>query len=139
MSLFSLSDRSPNIVRLLSGWLPRTIKRWVKNSATFVDREADADCLLDPSQILNLSMFEQNGNCGYVLKPSVFRDKEHPQYGRFNPTIMEREGACSELTLTVRTIRGTICRLTRPHHSLDHLRSVLDTKYWLNNECLHRN
>ncbi|CAF4149023.1 unnamed protein product, partial [Didymodactylos carnosus] len=56
---------------------------------------------MDAGQILNLSMFEQNGLCGYVLKPSVFWDKEHAQYGRFNPSSMEREGACFELTLTV--------------------------------------
>ena len=42
-------------------------------------------------------MFEQNGNCGYVLKPNVYWDKEHPQYGRFNPSIIEREGSCFEL------------------------------------------
>ncbi|CAF3718220.1 unnamed protein product [Adineta steineri] len=56
---------------------------------------------LDPGQILNLSMFEQNGNCGYVIKPSIFWDKEHPQYGRFNPSVIEREGFCFELTITV--------------------------------------
>ncbi|CAF0747680.1 unnamed protein product [Adineta ricciae] len=56
---------------------------------------------LDAGQILNLSMFEQNGNCGYVLKPSVFYDKEHPQYGHFNPSVIEREGSCYELTITV--------------------------------------
>ena len=46
-------------------------------------------------------MFEQNGNCGYVLKPNIFWDKEHLQYGRFNPSIIEREGSCTELTITV--------------------------------------
>ncbi len=46
-------------------------------------------------------MFEQNGNCGYVLKPNIFWDKEYPQYGHFNPSIIEREGPCSELTITV--------------------------------------
>ncbi|CAF3485478.1 unnamed protein product [Adineta steineri] len=56
---------------------------------------------LDPGQILNLSMFEQNGNCGYVIKPSIFWDKEHPQYGHFNPSVIEREGQCFELTITV--------------------------------------
>ena len=44
---------------------------------------------LDAGQILNLSMFEQNGNCGYVLKPSIFWDKEHPQYGHFNPSRID--------------------------------------------------
>lgn len=57
--------------------------------------------LIDAGQILNLSMFEQNGNCGYVLKPNVFWDKEHPQYGHFNPSIIERDGPCFELTVTV--------------------------------------
>jgi hypothetical protein len=56
---------------------------------------------LDIGQILNLSMFEQNGNCGYVLKPNIYWDKEHPQYGHFNPSIIEREGSCFELTITV--------------------------------------
>jgi len=46
-------------------------------------------------------MFEQNGNCGYVHKPNIYWDKEHPQYGHFNPSIIEREGPCFELTITV--------------------------------------
>jgi hypothetical protein len=58
-------------------------------------------CFADAGQILNLSMFEQNGNCGYVLKPNIFWDKEHSQYGRFNPSVIEREGSCFELTITV--------------------------------------
>ena len=58
-------------------------------------------CFEDAGQVLNLSLFEQNGNCGYVLRPSIFWDKEHPQYGRFNPSIIEREGSCTELTITV--------------------------------------
>jgi hypothetical protein len=49
-------------------------------------------------------MFEQNGNCGYVLKPNIFVDKEHLQYGRFNPSVIEREGSCFELTITVSKI-----------------------------------
>ncbi len=60
----------------------------------------------DAGQILNLSMFEQNGLCGYVLKPNIYWDKEHPQYGHFNPSIIEREGACFELTITVSRIVG---------------------------------
>lgn len=55
----------------------------------------------DAGQILNLSMFEQNGNCGYVLKPNIYWDKDHPQYGHFNPTVIERDGQCFELTITV--------------------------------------
>lgn len=49
-------------------------------------------------------MFEQNGNGGYVLKPNVFWDKEHPQYSRFNPSVIEREGTCFELAITVNSI-----------------------------------
>ena len=64
--------------------------------------ECSLSLYIDAGQILNLSMFEQNGNCGYVLKPSVFYDKEHPQYGHFNPSVIEREGSCYELTITVR-------------------------------------
>ncbi|CAF2860546.1 unnamed protein product [Rotaria sp. Silwood2] len=56
---------------------------------------------LDPGQILNLTMFEQNGNCGFVLKPNVYWDKEHPQYAHFNPSVIEREGPCFELTVTI--------------------------------------
>lgn len=62
---------------------------------------------LDSGQILNLSMFEQNGNRGYVLKPNIFWDKEHPQYCRFNPSVIEREGSCTELTITVSFMRKT--------------------------------
>lgn len=60
----------------------------------------------DAGQILNLAMFEQNGYCGYVLKPNVFWDKEHPQYGHFNPSLIERDGPCSELTITVSFLRS---------------------------------
>jgi len=53
-------------------------------------------------------MFEQNGNCGYVLKPNVYWDKEHPQYGHFNPSVIERDGPCFELTITVSYIKTNI-------------------------------
>jgi hypothetical protein len=52
-------------------------------------------------------MFEQNGNCGYVLKPNICWDKEHPQYGHFNPSTIEREGSCFELTITVNKIKSS--------------------------------
>jgi hypothetical protein len=65
------------------------------------NNEANDFFLIDNGQILNLSMFEQNGNCGYVLKPNVYWDKEHPQYGHFNPSVIERDGPCFELTITV--------------------------------------
>lgn len=37
-------------------------------------------------------MFEQNGRCGYVLKPSVMWDKSHVMYNHFNPWDKEFEG-----------------------------------------------
>ncbi|VDN04557.1 unnamed protein product [Thelazia callipaeda] len=39
----------------------------------------------DTAMAVNTAMFEQNGNCGYVLKPRVFWDISHPLYNRFNP------------------------------------------------------
>ena len=46
---------------------------------------------IDSFQILNLAMFEQNCNTGYVLKPSVLWDKQHPEYGRVNPFEKKKE------------------------------------------------
>jgi phosphatidylinositol phospholipase C, epsilon len=46
----------------------------------------------DPFQILNLSLFEQNANSGYVLKPSILWNKLHAEYGRFNPFEKKRDG-----------------------------------------------
>lgn len=40
---------------------------------------------VDAFQILNQALFEQNDNTGYVLKPQVLWDKQHADYGRFNP------------------------------------------------------
>ena len=47
---------------------------------------------LDTSQITNSSLFEQNGNLGYVLKPSVLWNKQHPEYGKFNPFEKKKDG-----------------------------------------------
>ncbi|XP_015189292.1 PREDICTED: 1-phosphatidylinositol 4,5-bisphosphate phosphodiesterase epsilon-1-like [Polistes dominula] len=41
---------------------------------------------------LNAAMFEQNGQCGYVRKPSVMWDKTHMMYRRFNPWDKEFDG-----------------------------------------------
>ncbi|XP_076389293.1 1-phosphatidylinositol 4,5-bisphosphate phosphodiesterase epsilon-1 isoform X2 [Megachile rotundata] len=41
---------------------------------------------------LNAAMFEQNGQCGYVRKPSVMWDKGHMMYRRFNPWDKEFDG-----------------------------------------------
>jgi hypothetical protein len=47
---------------------------------------------VDAFQIVNLSLFEQNMNAGYVLKPSVLWNKLHPEYGRFNPFEKKKDG-----------------------------------------------
>ncbi|CAK9829884.1 1-phosphatidylinositol 4,5-bisphosphate phosphodiesterase epsilon-1 [Anthophora retusa] len=51
---------------------------------------------------LNAAMFEQNGQCGYVRKPSVMWDKAHMMYRRFNPWDKEFDGLHSaHLTLSI--------------------------------------
>uniref|UniRef100_UPI001478712C 1-phosphatidylinositol 4,5-bisphosphate phosphodiesterase epsilon-1-like n=1 Tax=Osmia lignaria TaxID=473952 RepID=UPI001478712C len=51
---------------------------------------------------LNAAMFEQNGQCGYVRKPSVMWDKCHMMYRRFNPWDKEFDGLHSaHLTLSI--------------------------------------
>jgi phosphatidylinositol phospholipase C epsilon len=37
-------------------------------------------------------MFEQNNNIGYVLKPHVFWNRLHPEYGKFNPYEKKKDG-----------------------------------------------
>jgi hypothetical protein len=56
---------------------------------------------IDSFQILNLAMFEQNYNCGYVLKPAVLWDKQHPEYGRFNPFEKKKENEYTLLQLKI--------------------------------------
>jgi phosphatidylinositol phospholipase C epsilon len=34
---------------------------------------------------INQAMFEQSGNCGYILKPRALWDANHPLFGKFNP------------------------------------------------------
>ncbi|XP_057336827.1 1-phosphatidylinositol 4,5-bisphosphate phosphodiesterase epsilon-1-like [Microplitis mediator] len=56
----------------------------------------------DAASHLNAAMFEQNGQCGYVRKPSVMWDKGHMMYRRFNPWDKEFDGLHSiHLTLSV--------------------------------------
>ncbi|XP_011137962.1 1-phosphatidylinositol 4,5-bisphosphate phosphodiesterase epsilon-1 [Harpegnathos saltator] len=51
---------------------------------------------------LNTAMFEQNGQCGYVRKPSVMWDKGHMMYRRFNPWDKEFDGLHSaHLSLSI--------------------------------------
>ncbi len=91
---------------------------------------------LDAGQILNLSMFEQNGNCGYVHKPNIYWDKEHPQYGHFNPSIIEREGPCFELTITVNfNLKKNFFKLKNKY--LGYFWSIFNTKCKFNNKCLY--
>lgn len=46
----------------------------------------------DAALHLNAAMFEQNGRCGYVLKPTVMWDRNHVMYRRFNPLEKEFDG-----------------------------------------------
>lgn len=46
----------------------------------------------DTSMQLNSSLFEMNGKCGYVSKPSVMWDKSHVMYRRFNPWDKQFDG-----------------------------------------------
>ncbi|XP_071449033.1 1-phosphatidylinositol 4,5-bisphosphate phosphodiesterase epsilon-1-like [Hetaerina americana] len=56
----------------------------------------------DPALHLNAAMFEQNGRCGYVRKPSVMWDRGHMMYRRFNPWDKEFDGLhAATLSLTI--------------------------------------
>ncbi|XP_075223466.1 1-phosphatidylinositol 4,5-bisphosphate phosphodiesterase epsilon-1-like isoform X4 [Lycorma delicatula] len=56
----------------------------------------------DAALHLNMAMFEQNGRCGFVPKPSVMRDRTHMMYRRFNPWDKEFDGLhSSHLILSV--------------------------------------
>jgi phosphatidylinositol phospholipase C epsilon len=46
---------------------------------------------VDTFQILNQALFEQNANKGYVLKPPCLWDRQHADYGRFNPFEKKKE------------------------------------------------
>jgi len=46
-------------------------------------------------------MFEQNGRCGYALKPRVMWDKTHPLYNRFNLFDKDTFGSSNPAILTV--------------------------------------
>ncbi|XP_076030317.1 1-phosphatidylinositol 4,5-bisphosphate phosphodiesterase epsilon-1-like isoform X2 [Oratosquilla oratoria] len=54
---------------------------------------------------LNYAMFEQNGSCGYVLKPRVMWDRRHMMYRRFNPFDKEFDGL-HVLNLKITVISG---------------------------------
>ena len=49
-------------------------------------------------------MFEHNGNSGYVLKPQVLWNKQHPEFGKFNP--FEKKKDSDYLALNLKLISG---------------------------------
>lgn len=53
---------------------------------------------------MNTALFEQNNNSGYVLKPSVLWNKNHPEYGKFNPFEKKKDG--DYLSLRLKLISG---------------------------------
>jgi hypothetical protein len=55
---------------------------------------------------INTAMFEQNGRCGYALKPRVMWDRLHPMYNRFNPFDKETFGSAQPAVLTVVLVSG---------------------------------
>ena len=59
----------------------------------------------DVSTFINTAMFESNGNSGYVLKPEVMRNKNHPLFGRFNPFDKDSE-SLSPIEFAVTIISG---------------------------------
>ncbi|KAK6186335.1 hypothetical protein SNE40_008388 [Patella caerulea] len=59
----------------------------------------------DTAMSLNTAMFEGNGKSGYVLKPTVMRDKTHMMYNRFNPWDKEFDGLHATI-LTLHIISG---------------------------------
>lgn len=70
----------------------------------------------DVAMAINAAMFEQSGNCGYILKPRALWDDTHPLYRRFNPLSKDLAShSALILTLTVRT------------HALNFLKSSLTT------------
>lgn len=59
----------------------------------------------DTAMAVNAAMFEQTGNCGYILKPRVLWDNSHPHYNRFNPLCKDTT-SISALFYTIKIISG---------------------------------
>lgn len=59
---------------------------------------------------VNAAMFEQNGRCGYVLKPKVMHDSKHVLYRQFNPQEKRFDGL-NPIRLTVDLVSGQYCSL----------------------------
>jgi len=70
-------------------------------------------CILlssDMAIALNTAMFEQNGRCGYVLKPTVMWERSHVMYNHFNPWDKEFDGLHATIfTLHVRPMSLKWC------------------------------
>ncbi|VDP13668.1 unnamed protein product [Soboliphyme baturini] len=65
----------------------------------------------DGAMVLNTAMFEQNGNCGYVLKPRVMWDESCPLYGQYNPWDFETK-VTRNLQLIVTVVSGQFLSLS---------------------------
>uniref|UniRef100_A0A183C4W4 Phosphoinositide phospholipase C n=1 Tax=Globodera pallida TaxID=36090 RepID=A0A183C4W4_GLOPA len=59
----------------------------------------------DVAMAVNTAMFEQFGNCGYMLKPRALWDASHPLFGKFNPFSKELN-LCPALILQLTIISG---------------------------------
>ncbi|VDO39058.1 unnamed protein product [Onchocerca flexuosa] len=59
----------------------------------------------DTAMAINAAMFEQTGNCGYILKPRILWDSFHPNYNRFNPLCKDTT-SISALLYTITVISG---------------------------------
>jgi hypothetical protein len=71
----------------------------------------------DVAMTLNGAMFEQNGNCGYVLKPSILWNPMHPMYMKFNPFAKDHANVCAvHFDLQVRDIVRVCARAHRAGH-----------------------
>ncbi|MFH4980984.1 hypothetical protein AB6A40_007693 [Gnathostoma spinigerum] len=51
----------------------------------------------DISLAINTAMFEQTGNCGFMLKPRSHWDLSDQLYQRFNPLSKDDESSCARL------------------------------------------
>ncbi|XP_033632686.1 uncharacterized protein LOC117294412 isoform X1 [Asterias rubens] len=70
----------------------------------------------DTNQITNKTMFEQSGNCGYLLKPSNLFDKTNPLFQRFDAYDKVFDGLkAKELTISI--VSGQFLSTTNPTSS----------------------
>lgn len=69
---------------------------------------------------LNSALFEDNGSCGYVLKPAVLWDRSCPFYQQFCP--MERDVERISPTVYSLTVSHTWTRLTDKRTVKTHIR-----------------